>query len=94
MSKIEIPEEAVIAAVAAATDQDYDAFPVRITSNRVAHMLSAVYPSIRCQVLESVVEDVAKIGVGDDGWKILNESERESRCRGARVVLGLEGEVR
>jgi hypothetical protein len=61
---VEIPEEAVLAAMAAASDQDYDAFSVRVTSNRVAYMLEAAESrrSYRAEAREALGVPVAPEG--------------------------------
>ena len=98
MSDIEIPDEAVDAAARIhsgpgwwehAVDDNTQAGLVEGYRRDARASLEAAYPSIRCQVLESVVEDVAKIGVGNEGWAILSDSDREGRLRNARVILGL-----
>ncbi len=79
-----------------ASSRPWDELPESDIANRLLHArrylegaVEATLPFVRRQVLESVVDRVAKIGVEEDGWKILNEKERESRRCGARRVLGI-----
>ena len=105
MSEIEIPGETLAQAVhdlyAAGPWGEFDRFlDGGVSCSTDAHapkvyeaMVREVYPSIRCQVLESVVEDVAKAleSEGDSAASFAKTIDPYWIDR-ARRLLGLEGE--
>ena len=110
MSEIEIPDEAVkLAKVALIRGKGYpvndDGQPYTVSgeimgaedshqAKQAERALTAAYPSIRCQVLESVVEDVAR-AMGDYsvyGWKSSPRVVKQRRLAEARKLLGLTSE--
>ena len=91
-----LPPRAVSDAVAAIASTPKPSHVTPIESDVIVS-LSAAYPSLRRQVLESVVEDVARalhvrmFPAGQTvGWDNLIEDSRESWRQRARAALGLE----